>query len=223
MPGCDPFTENQMISILESKAFGIGSRSRNQCLFVLECCTGGRISELLKLKRGDVLDEFGRLRKKIVFTKTKNKHSREVELINPLIGPYIYKWLEGLWNKGYSMRSGYFFPSPRSGQAISRQQIYKIYKKAAIELKLEGRFGTHSCRKTWARDTYKYYHSRQIAGELIDPLLKLMQAGGWIRLDSVKHYLNFMLGDTTESQVSLFPKVLGYAKQKKERLERVFI
>ena len=65
MPGREPLTEEALELTLLSDSMGIGDRIRNQCLFTLELATGARVFEIMSLKRKDVIDEFGRLRKKI--------------------------------------------------------------------------------------------------------------------------------------------------------------
>jgi integrase len=204
MAACDPFDERDMLTMLNSKSFEVGNRTRNQCLFVLECCTGARISEILGLRRGDMLDDQGHVRDRITFTRTKNKRPRTVPLVNDFLKPYLVEWLKLLEADGYCQAQSMLFPSYKQGRAITRAWAWCLYKSAAKELGLSGTFGTHSCRKAWAKATYEYYHRLHMAGKNIDPLVKLQEAGGWRNIDSCRRYLAFMLGDYADSQKSLF-------------------
>ena len=205
MASCDPWTEKEMVMILESDALARGNRDRNQCLFSLQCATGGRVSELLGLRRQDVLDDLGRIRERISFYNTKNGETRTVDLINPFPMPFLKRWLVVLEEMGYFKRNHPLFSNP-TGRAMSRTWWYKVIVKACLECELPGsNYGTHSARKTWARDTYKHYHARAMNGELIDPLLKLQEAGGWKTIEAARRYISFMLGDTKTAQKALYP------------------
>lgn len=206
MPACQPFTESEMIDLLSSRAFASGSRLRNSALFILECATGGRICEVLGLRLRDVLDASGHLRRTVTFTHTKNGCARTVDIINPLCERFLSPWLHVLHSLGYVRRTDPLFPSPvNTGHALTPRRIHQIYTAGAMQLGLQGTYGTHSCRKTWARDTYRHYHRRQLSGELIDPLVKLQEAGGWKTIDAARRYIAFMLGDVSASQRSLYP------------------
>lgn len=204
MATCDPFDEKDILLILNSKAFGCGIRARNQCIFVLGCCTGARISELLGLRRADILDEIGEIRGKITFTRTKNKCPRTVPIVNHFLLPYLKAWLVAEQKLGFCLSSSPLFPSIGRGRPIGRQWILSIYKRAARECGIKKRIGTHSCRKTWAKATYEYYQKLLMKGEKLDPLVKLQEAGGWKDIDAARRYLNFMLGDVLDSHMSLY-------------------
>jgi integrase len=195
-----------MISLLESDALSAGIRSRNRCLFAMQCATGARISEVLSLTRRDVVDDLGRLSSRISFTNTKNGETRHVDLVNPFATPFLREWLRGLEEMGFARgRTPLFIGS--DGATISRGYWYKVIKAACRECRLPGHYGTHSARKTWARDTYRHYHARAMEGELVDPLLKLQEAGGWKTIEAARRYISFMLGDTSRSQAALFPEL----------------
>jgi len=212
MSTCDPWTEKQMVSIIESERFNRAAGARNRALFALQCSTGARVSEVLGLTRSDVIDDLGRIKKRISFTNTKNGETRHVDLINPFAVPFLRVWLKEIEALGYLTKKSPVFPG-LPGRAITRDWWRKIIQRTCNDLKFEGNFGTHSCRKTWARDTYKYYHKRAMSGELVDPLLKLQEAGGWKTIDAARRYIAFMLGDTSASQESLYPELQNYVEK----------
>jgi integrase len=209
MASRDPYTtEEQMESMIESKAFHTGCLPRNQCLFTFGIATGPRINEELKLRKRDVLDELGRIRKVIYFTDTKTGATIKVDFNNPMAIYFLKKWLKHLENDGYLRGEDYLFPSPyKRNQSISQRQVLKIYNAAAQEIGFDGYSGTHSPRKTWTINTWNYYHKRQIAGEQIEPLMKLFATGRWKNLDSMRRYLRSMQGDTSDSQAALYPRL----------------
>jgi integrase len=204
MAACDPWTEAEMVSLLESKALGHGDRVRNRALFALQCATGARISELLTLRRRDVLTGAGVLAKRVALTNTKNGRTRVVDVVNAFVGPFLLAWLERQQALGYARADQALFSSA-TGRGLTRWAWYRLVTRACRECRLPGRYGTHSARKTWARDTYRWYHARAMAGELVDPLLKLQEAGGWVTIDAARRYISFMLGDTSASQAALYP------------------
>ena len=206
MAACDPWTEQEMILLLECNAMGAGDRVRNQCLFAMQCCTGGRISELLGLTRKDVIDDIGRPYQRISFTNTKNGETRTVDMINPFALPFIRSWLLRLEEWGFAHGRNHLFVNT-VGEPLTRHRWWTIIKAASKECSLRGHYGTHSARKTWARDTYKHYHARAMTGELVDPLIKLQEAGGWKTIDSARRYIAFMLGDTAQAMVALYPEL----------------
>lgn len=204
MSACDPWTESEMVMILESHTLTFRQAERNQCLFAMQCATGGRVGELLGLKRRDVLDTLGRPSRKISFTNTKNGLTRQVDLINPFVMRFLHKWLIRLEEYGHCKGTSPLFLG-RGGVPMSRSWWYKLIRRSCEECRLPGHYGTHSARKTWAMNTYKHYHARAMKGELIDPLLKLQEAGGWKTIEAARRYISFMLGDTKESQIALYP------------------
>ncbi len=208
MPACIPYSEEEMIQMVESYSFGTGDRLRNQAVFSLECATGARINEILKLNRGDVMDRLGRLKKVIAFTNTKNKSTITADLVNPFAKFFLKKWLLRMEEEGYTGFRTYLFPSPvLRYRAISYRQVLNIYDKAHIELRLEGQHGTHSCRKTWAIETYWYYDRLRKAGESIDPLMKLFATGRWKTMDAMQKYLMPLMGETRESQEGIYKQL----------------
>ena len=214
MAACDPYEETDIIRMIESKAFETGDLLRNQTIYTMECATGGRINELLKLQLKDVIDSHNRIRRQISFTETKNKTTITVDFINDLAIMFLEVWLKRVADMGYMQTYSPLFPSPvRGKQAISSRQIYNIYDKGHKELKLEGHYGTHSCRKTWVKDTYYFYEKQMHEGKSsVNPLTKLFATGRWKTMDAMMRYCAFLMGDTSESQAALYPRARKHFK-----------
>lgn len=207
MPGREPLSEKDIELTLLSYSMGIGDRIRNQCLFTLELATGARVFEIMSLKRKDVIDDFGRIRNKITFTKTKNKRPRTVDLVNDLPIHFLEPWIIRQEKQGYLKGNNYLFHSRITSKAISTRHVYRIYTTAWKELELDGLYGTHSLRKTWARDTFTYYKKLADQGENINPMLMLKDAGGWETYEATTKYMKFMQMDNKECQKQLYPNL----------------
>jgi|GEM_PF-2859208 len=207
MPARDPFTEDQIAAMLKTNAFGIGDRLRNQTMFLSQLSFGVRISELLRLRRGDVIDGTGELRQRVTFTRTKNGSPHTVDFVNELGRDYMLRWLRHIQDHGFVLATDPVFPGHIAGKSLTRQQFNHILHRAAVEIKFPGWSGSHSCRKTWAVNTYKFYTRKNRMGEDIDPLQQLKEAGGWKTLEAAGKYIRSMLVDWRESQAALYPNL----------------
>lgn len=227
MAARDPFSEREMLAIANSAAFGVGCRARNQALFFCQCAFGVRVSELLRLKRGDVLDDAGRLRERVTFAKTKNGRPITLDFVNVVGREYLTRWLETMDAHGIAMSGHWLFPGRSPGKPFGSWQYHAILRAAAKEIGFAGHCGTHSCRKTWAMQTYQYYLRQRRAGKDVDPLLQLRAAGGWETVEATSRYLASIIVDHRDSQRALYPGlaalVCGKAtKEKYKTLDKAF-
>jgi integrase len=201
---CDPFLEGQIEPML--RAMG---NARDRALFALGLATGLRISELLAIRRRDVLDDSGELRRRIVSYHTKGDKKRVVP-VNELAVPYLRTWLTVQEARGLCGGAVPVFSYGR-GRPIDRTHVWRLIRGAARRSGAVpawgGSFGTHSMRKTYARAQYLYWEGRRAAGEKIEPLLKCQEALGHADIRATTHYLRFMLGDTEEGTLALYPEL----------------
>lgn len=118
---------------------------RNELLFTLGINVNLRVSDLLKLRVGDVVGrdyyEFTEQktgkRKRITFNKSVKTAVKSLAGANP---------------------SDYLFANPRTGKAISRVQAYRVLNDAADRaglLRKYGAIGTHTMRKTFGYHAYQ--------------------------------------------------------------------
>jgi integrase/recombinase XerD len=200
---CDPFTDEQIPEILAA----MGEGSRNKALFALGLGTGLRVSELLQIRRKDLVDELGVLRDRVTVYHAKGDKVRTVP-INALATPYLKDWLICQQVIGQASGKCPVFCGP-SGQAVTRKYVWQVIRAAARKAKIRpqwgGAFGTHSMRKTFARAVYLHWQERQRAGEDAEPLVKVQEALGHANIDSTRRYLNFMLGRSEEGVMALYP------------------
>ncbi|WP_141527231.1 tyrosine-type recombinase/integrase [Bacillus cereus] len=127
------------------------SSKRDALLFVLAVNSGLKVSEILQLQIGDVLDEDQNIRPSILFYNKKVK---------------IYKWFtvnENLQNaiKDYMNERNIWKPNEpllksqkKTGSSITRQHAWHILNTAAIIAGLE-KISSSTLLKTWGYYAYK--------------------------------------------------------------------
>ena len=146
-----------MKAVLKSKSI------RNYLLFTMGINTGLRISELLKLKIEDVMDERGKIKATIYLRESKTGKEK-VFAINKTVKEAIKEYVSSL--KTYEL-SWYIFKSKKGENSpITRIQAYEILNTAAELIGIKDKVGTHSLRKTFG------YHAR-IKGIPIETLQKI--------------------------------------------------
>lgn len=128
---------------------------RNRTLFILGLACGGRISELLSLKIGEVW-QYGKPVNMIYFEKQNTKGKREGRAV-PIkkAGKDAIRELV-FWHKkmGTLKKDTPLFLSQKGGR-ITRQQAHDILKDAFKKAHVGGKTSTHSLRKTYAHKLLK--------------------------------------------------------------------
>ncbi|WP_342429388.1 tyrosine-type recombinase/integrase [Neobacillus sp. FSL H8-0543] len=122
---------------------------RDLLLFVFGINTGIRVSDLLSLKVDDIWD--GAKIREFLYLKDTNDEEASVYYINSAIQSELKNYL-------YSYEfneSDFLFKSKKNNQPITRQQAYRIINKAAKEVGIPGKIGTHTLRKTFGYHAYR--------------------------------------------------------------------
>lgn len=123
---------------------------RNELLFIVGINTGLRVSDLIKLKFSDLMDEDGNvIRSKIVLTEQKTSKKR-ILFINTLVAEVLSEY----FHKYEFELNDYIFYSQREGGHLTRAQVFNILQKVADKLNMPN-FGTHGMRKTFGWSLYK--------------------------------------------------------------------
>ncbi|BAE82630.1 site-specific integrase [Desulfitobacterium hafniense] len=133
---------------------------RDYVLFVLGINTGLRISDLLRLKQTDVINEKGKIKDRIEIREKKTGKSK-----NFPISDTAAKALKEYLPPGPPAEAP-LFPSRKGSGPITRQQAHYILNVAAGQVGIKERIGTHTLRKTFG------YHAR-LAGYPIETLQKI--------------------------------------------------
>jgi integrase len=132
-------TREEALSVL-ARLKGTGSR-RDVALWALGIGTGLRISDLLRLRGCDFVTAKGHVDVQLVVRASQTKKARNVQLI-PLAREAVEAYLPEL------RRTELLFP-------ITRQHARRLVKEWCEAANVDGQFGTHSMRKTFATIAYE--------------------------------------------------------------------
>ncbi|MCT4584072.1 MAG: site-specific integrase [Peptostreptococcaceae bacterium] len=168
--------------IEEIKNIFLKQSYRNYLLFLLGINSGLRISDLLKLKVGDV-----RNKSHITLKEQKTGKTKKFPIYN--ITEEINFYIESMKGDEYLFQS-----REGSNKPIGRVQSYNILNKAAKKVGLS-EIGTHTLRKTFGYHFYKKYKDVALLQELFGhsaPSVTLRYIG--INQDMIDEaYKNFKL------------------------------
>lgn len=121
---------------------------RDYCLFVLGINSGLRISDLLKLKISDIV-ENGRIKDRIRLREKKTKKFKDF----PISDKTKSALKEYLKTREYKENEPLFLSRMHKG-FLSRQQAYKVINEVAKEVGIKDKVGTHTLRKTFGYHAY---------------------------------------------------------------------
>ena len=157
MKGTRPLdnTEIRLVSACFNGTFA----ERNRGLFMLGVSTGGRISELLSLRIGDVYQN-GKPVTDLLYDKSIVKGGEvsravPVNTDGTLAIQQLIDWHRARYKTLAKRRP--LFPS-RNGQGkkpLSRRKAHDVLKSAFMEAGLNGHLATHSLRKSFAQRLYE--------------------------------------------------------------------
>lgn len=171
---------------------------RDKAMLALGVNTGFRISELLSLRRGDVIHADGKIVRRVVVQRRHmkgKKRSREI-LLNTSARMAILDLMRDMDAGGYVRACDWLFRSRRGDRHISRVQAYRILHKAAVAAGVRTRVGTHTMRKTFANRIYDHFLAKLAAGEPVDAFRQTSKALGHAGLNNTERYLSFLDSDT---------------------------
>lgn len=187
MRGCRPLDSTE---IEQGLGLLTGSRLkiRNRCLFLLGLYSGFRISELLSLRVGDVIRNGVVLQRVQVQRRNMKgkRSSREVPL-NVRARRALAEWLPMLYRWRGNQPDTFIFQSLQGGP-ITRRQASRIMLQLAACLDWAPRIGTHSLRKTFAREVYARACAAWRPGQEL-PVRIVMKALGHRSVDITEAYL----------------------------------
>jgi integrase len=135
------------------KRYFLGGRNyRDNMLFVMGINTGLRISDLLRLKVSDVLDEKGHFREFVYLREKKTGKEKHFPL-NESAREAIDTFLE---HNGPPDPDRFLFASRKGdNKPMTRIRAYQIVNEACRAVGLNIRAGTHTLRKTFGFHAFK--------------------------------------------------------------------
>ncbi|MEH7013108.1 tyrosine-type recombinase/integrase [Neobacillus niacini] len=121
---------------------------RDYVLFVFGINTGLKISEMLDIKVGDILEKEDCV--KNFYLYPHHETLKEVYL-NHKVKQALLHYVESR----QLTSEDFLFKSSKTERPITRQQAYRIIHQAAEAIGIEGKIGTNSMRKTFGFHAYK--------------------------------------------------------------------
>jgi integrase len=123
---------------------------RNEVMFTIGINSSLRISDLLSLTFGDVMDKNGRVAQDIALKERKTGKLKKIPL-NKAIRDALTEYINSLGKIDPNMP---LFPSRQGGSSICRWRARQILSSAGEMVGLK-RIGTHSLRKTFGYHVYQ--------------------------------------------------------------------
>jgi site-specific recombinase XerD len=158
----EPIRDEKKIEAVKKNLLG-GNHYRDHLLFTLGINTGLRVSDLLKLKYTDVLDDKGKFKSHITIKEKKTGKAKAFPLndtAKKALNLYIDK-------TGETGLNGFIFVSRKgTNNPITRQRAWQVINEAAQAVGIKDEIGTHTLRKTFG------YHAR-MKGVSIEVIQKL--------------------------------------------------
>lgn len=198
MKGCRPLTRIEVMHLVNAMA-GV-NQVRNRAMVLIGFNTGYRISEILSLRRMDLVDEFGGMFDQVKVARKYmkgNKSSRSVEL-NSGAKKAFKTLLVHLEAQGFLFGEDFLFQSHKGGP-LSYSGAWRCFRLAAFKAKIPGGVGTHSMRKTFANNAYMNMRKKRAAGSPIDPLRSVSELLGHKDINTTIKYLSFCQDDIKET------------------------
>lgn len=162
MKAVEPIRDVRKINAM--KKYLKGRNIRDYAMFVVGINIALRISDLLSLTWGDVLNDKEGF-KVINIREGKTKKLRKIKL-NKAAQKALEELLSSL--KTYDMEDYIFKSRERSNRPITRQQALNILKEAAEAVGIEENVGTHTLRKTWGYHAWKVGYSPALIMETLN-------------------------------------------------------
>ena len=122
---------------------------RNEALFITGINTALRVSDLIALTIGDILDNQGGFRDAVMLKERKTDKNKEFPL-NSSVKKALRAYLD---TRGELIAAAPLFASQRN-KPLSRVRVWQILNDAAQKIGLE-HIGTHTLRKTFGYHTFQ--------------------------------------------------------------------
>jgi integrase len=148
-----PIRDKKQIEAMKRQLRGNDNGLRDLCLFVLGINSGLRVSDLLRLTIGDVVDSLGKVRDRITLREQKTGKTKNFP-ISTTAAKAIRDYLVN--RPGVGAGEPLFLSRKRKGAGhLQRAQAYKIINDAARAVGITDQIGTHTLRKTFGYWAYK--------------------------------------------------------------------
>jgi len=193
--GCRPLDDLELEALREALS-RTRFAERNLTILAIGVNSGFRISEILSLRRRDVVDDDGGVRPVLVVRKgaMKGKKENRGVKVNAPLGQALACWLEEMAAHGRTRANDRLFLG-QGGRPLTRYQFWRVLRVAKVAAGLRGKIATHSMRKTFANRVYEHFLKRAAAGEAVDAFRATSRAMGHKEVTSTDKYLSFRSSD----------------------------
>jgi integrase len=178
MRGCRPLTDQEVAQVLGCL------KVRDKALFTLGIRAGFRISELLSIRVGDVIQNGSVVDRVTVQRRNmKGKKASRNVILHPEAKAALILQINNLKAAGFIEPHTFLFLS-RQGEnkPLSRFQAWAILKQVYASLGMGGKLGTHAMRKTFAKRMHAIVKN---------DLIRTQQLMGHTDIKSTMKYLSF--------------------------------
>jgi integrase len=149
----EPIRDRKKIELMKKILRGGGVR--DYALFVLGINSGLRISDILKLKVGDVAEADGTVRERMSLREKKTGKAKDFPL-SKNVREALCEHLNG-FGDGDHHPDDPLFPSRKGFGPITKGQAWRVLAAAARAAGVE-HIGTHTMRKTFGYHSFKMGH-----------------------------------------------------------------
>lgn len=122
-----------------------GKHPRDYLFFTLGINVALRVSDLLALRVKDVLDRQGNIVEAVHIREQKTSRQTKITLNQPAREALEYYFSKA----GVKDADEFLFKSLRSSRPLDRIRANTLVNHWCREVGLQGKFGTHTLRKTW--------------------------------------------------------------------------
>jgi integrase len=149
-----PIREKKQIAAIKRHLRGNEYGARDVCLFTLGINSGLRVSDLLRLTVGDVVDDAGKALERITLRERKTGKGKNFP-ISATAARAIKDYLATREDAGTG-EPLFLSRKSRGGTGhLQRAQAYKIINDAARAVGITEAIGTHTLRKTFGYHAYR--------------------------------------------------------------------
>ena len=155
---------------------------RDYCYFTISINTARRAGDILNLKVCDILDKDHTIKEHMIIHEQKTDKLAEVKL-NSVAKAALTEYIN---SKDKIDMNDYLFQNYKTGDKLTVDGARKIIKKMAKAIGLNEtglNFGTHSLRKTWAKEVIDNNPNNNVAE------LAVSQALNHSSISSTRHYI----------------------------------
>jgi site-specific recombinase XerD len=184
MKGARPLEKDEVQTLI-----GACQDLRERTLVILGLNMGLRISELLGLRWGDLIQR-GRVLPLVYLERTRTKSQRARAIpVNSRAAEAIGAWLAEVQGQGAGIRPQDPVFQGRGGQHLCRSQGHRLLVEIFNRAQLSGRVSSHTLRKTFATLLLDQGISLPVIGELL----------GHANVATTQRYLGVGMGSLKEA------------------------